>query len=138
MTGAVITRENIESILSNCEIGYWGTIDANPDDYRAARTTLGKDDPLYEEVLTEILYNEGSLSVIDAEEPDTVYTLTLDGLIRGINMAIDQQYCYDRTWWDVDRDANGDVNIVLYDDEMDGEVCDCIIQLALFGDVIFG
>lgn len=134
MTGAVITRENIESILSNCEIGYWGTIDADPDDYKAARTTLGKDDPLYEEVLTEILYNEGALSVTDIEEPDNVYVLTLEKLVKGINMAIDQQYCYDRTWWDVNHNAE----IELYDDEMDGEVCDCIIQLALFGDVIFG
>lgn len=134
MTGAVITRENIESIITNCEIGYWGTIDATPDDYRAARNTLGKDDPLYEEVLTEILYTDGALSVIDVEEPDSIYVLTLDGLIRGINMAIDQQYCYDRTWWYVDDNAR----IILCDDEMDGEVCDCIIQLALFGDVIFG
>lgn len=134
MTEAKITRENIESILSNCEIAYWGSIDADPDDYKAARTTLGKDDPLYEEVLTEILYNEGALSVIDVEEPDDVYVLTLEKLVKGINMAIDQQYCYDRTWWGVNNNAE----IELYDDEMDGEVCDCIIQLALFGDVIFG
>lgn len=134
MTGAVITRENIESILSNCEIGYWGTIEALPDDYRAARTTIGKDDPLYEEVLTEILYNEGALYVADVEEPDDMYVLTLDKLVKGINMAIDQQYWYYRTWWGVNNNAE----IELYDDEMDGEVCDCIIQLALFGDVIFG
>ena len=134
MTEAKITRENIESIFSNCEIAYWGAIDADPDDYKAARTTLGKDDPMYEEVLTEILYNEGALSVIDMEEPDTVLVLTLEKLVKGINMAIDQQYCYDRTWWGVNNNAE----IELYDDEMDGEVCDCIIQLALFGDVIFG
>lgn len=134
MTGAVITREDIESILFNCEIGYWGTINELPDDYKDARTTLGKDDPLYEEVLTEILYNEGVLYVIDVEEPDDVYALTLEKLVKGINMAIDQQYCYDRTWWGVNNNAE----IELYDDEMDGEVCDCIIQLALFDDVIFG
>ena len=134
MTNVIITRENIESIITNREISYWGAIDALPDDYREARKTLGKDDPLYEEVLTEILYNDGALSVIDIEEPDNVYVLTLEKLIKGINMAIDQQYCYDRTWWSVNNNAE----IELYDDEMDGEVCDCIIQLAVFGDVIYG
>lgn len=132
MTGAVITRDDIESILSNCDIAYWGTIKTEPDSYSTARKTLGKDNPPYEEILTEILYTGGTLNVI-AGKPDGKYVLTLEKLIKGINMAIDQQYCYDRTWWSVNNNAE----IELYDDEMDGEVCDCIIQLALFGKVTF-
>lgn len=70
----------------------------------------------------------GKLKLYDAEE-DKQYTLTLLKLLKGIEAFIE---------WD-----RGDHELVTHDkridvSRIDAEIADQIIQLALFGDIIYG
>lgn len=58
--------------------------------------------------------------MFDIEDNEEVWELTLAKLLRGIQMAMDNDY------WD------GDV------DELDGSIGDIIFQYALFDDITFG
>ena len=70
----------------------------------------------------------GTLKLHDAEE-DEVYELTLEKFLNGIELAIQHNYFAEYGW------CNGNE---LDTCQVDAEVADCIIQLALFDDVIFG
>ena len=68
----------------------------------------------------EILKNGQAVELIDVEDADEVWELTLEKLINGIRMAIEQDY------WDGDFD------------NIDGIVGDVIFQFALFDEIVFG
>lgn len=70
----------------------------------------------------------GSLILYDAESSDH-WELNLEKLLNGIQKAIEDNWFDDYGWYD---------NGVLYTTEIDGEVADVIVQLALFDDVVFG
>ena len=78
----------------------------------------------------------GKLILHDAEEDET-YTLSKEKFIEGLKKYImaGNFDCIDR---ETDRYGTytGNLNIDVY--EIDGEAADCIIQYALFGDVIYG
>lgn len=82
----------------------------------------------YGENASDQISRGGKLKLYDAEE-DEQYTLTLTKLLKGIEAFIK---------WDrgdheiVDRD--GKINVY----NIDAEITDQIIQLALFGEVIYG
>ena len=70
----------------------------------------------------------GSLDLHDAEE-DEVYELTIEKFLKGIQLAVEGNYYAEYEW------HNGtEIDTC----QVDAEVADVIIQLALFGDVIFG
>ena len=67
-----------------------------------------------------LLKTGNSLRIIDAENDDEDYNLTLDRLLNGIKLTIEKKY------W------NGNM------DDIDGEVGDIIFQMSLFDDIVFG
>lgn len=70
----------------------------------------------------------GILKLYDSEE-DKKYWLTLDKLLKGIKLAYEGGYYADYDW------CNG---MTLDCCQVDAEVADAIVQLALFDDVIYG
>ena len=74
--------------------------------------------PCYEDVLAEILESGGKLTVYDRED-DKDHELTLEKLLNG--------------WKKYAEDHNADDF-----DEYDGVSADCIMQYAIFGEVIYG
>lgn len=80
------------------------------------------------EYASEQISRGGTLKLYDSEE-DEVYELTLEKLIKGIKMAVEQSYYASYGWFDGES---------IDTCQVDAEVADVIIQLALFDDVIYG
>lgn len=80
------------------------------------------------EFASEQISRGGTLKLYDSEE-DEKYWLTLDKLLNGIKLAYEGGYYADYDW------CNGrELDCC----QVDAEVADAIVQLALFGDVIYG
>jgi hypothetical protein len=101
------------------DIGYWGGIH-DTNEYYEARDELNKEDRTYEDILYHMLKKGDKILVYDAEDEFETWDLTLDKLLNGIKLAIENKY------WD------GDI------DTIDGEVGDIIFQYALFQDIVYG
>jgi hypothetical protein len=80
------------------------------------------------EYASEQIARGGSLILHDAENGDAD-ELTLQKFLKGVQMAINQNYYSDYGWFTGDS---------IDTCQVDAEVADCIIQLALFDDVIYG
>ena len=80
------------------------------------------------EYASEQISRGGALKLYDAEE-DKVYTLTKDKLLNGIKLAIERDY-YPVYQWHYGNELDTC--------EIDAEVADTIVQLALFSDIIYG
>ena len=100
------------------DIGYWSIIDNDTDVWNETSDALD-DDHTFEDVFLEVLKGGNAVQLIDVEDPDEVWDLTLDKLLNGMKLAIQNG-----RW-------NGDV------DELDGEVGDIIFQYALFDRIVF-
>lgn len=101
------------------DIGYWGGVhDSN--EYYEARDELNKEERTYEDILYHMLKKGDKILMYDVEDEFETWDLTLDKLLNGIKLAIENKY------WD------GDI------DTIDGEVGDIIFQYALFADIIYG
>ena len=111
----------ITDVISSAiyDIGYWCVIDNDTDVWNETGDSLS-DDHTFEDVFFEILKKGKAVELIDVEDSDEVWELTMDKLINGIKLTIEKGY------W------NGE----LY--EIDGEVGDIIFQMALFGEIVFG
>lgn len=101
------------------DIGYWSVIDNDTDIWNATSDSLD-DDHTFEDVFYAILKNGHAVQLIDVEDDDEVWDLTLDKLLNGIKLAIQNGY------W------NGKI------DDIDGEVGDIVFQYALFNEITFG
>lgn len=80
------------------------------------------------EYASEQISRGGKLKLYDSEE-DEKYWLDRDKLLKGIKMAYEGNYYADYGWCD---------GMTLDTCQVDAEVADCIVQLALFDDVIYG
>lgn len=101
------------------DIGYWGGVhDSN--EYYEARDELSKEDRTYEDILYHMLKKGDAILMYDVEDESETWDLTLDKLLNGIKLTIENKY------WD------GDI------DTIDGEVGDIIFQYALFEEIVFG
>ena len=80
------------------------------------------------EYASEQISRGGTLKLHDSEE-DEVYELTRDKLLKGIKLAYGGGYFAEYEWCD---------GFVLDCCQIDAEVADAIVQLALFDDVIYG
>ena len=124
-----VTNEDIVDILSAFDCHGWCcTIAYNDCDYATARAKRGKD-ACYEDVLAQILFDGGKLKFVDSEEPNLRYDLTLQMLLFGIESAIKQEYYADYNWYEAGK---------LDTCQIDSAVADVIVQLGLFGEVMFG
>ena len=113
-----VTAEDIDDIMCSALEGgitYWCNKAEVVGDY------LGK-------YASEQIARNGTLKLYDAEE-DEVYELTLEKLLKGIRLAVQGNYYADYDWHD---------GTTLDPCQIDAEVADVIIQLALFDDVIYG
>ena len=102
------------------DIGYWSCIDNSTETWHEAHEALTGQDACFEDVFFHILKSGKSVMLIDVEDDEEVWELTLSRLLKGIQLAIDTDY------WD------GDI------DSLDGAVGDIIFQMALFDEIVFG
>lgn len=113
--------EDMLDIISSAtsDIGYWGGVhDSN--EYYEARAELDKEDRTYEDILYHMLKKGNHIVIYDVEDELETWDLTLDKLLNGIKMTIENGY------W------TGSM------DDIDGEVGDIIFQYALFNEIVFG
>ena len=112
-----VTSQDIDDIMATAldSISYWCRKAKVVGEY------LG-------EYASDQISRGGSLILYDAESND-YWELNLENLLHGIEKAIEDNWFDDYGWYD---------NGVLYTTEIDGEVADVIVQLALFDDIVFG
>ena len=117
-----LTDEDISDILCSCIEGgsnYWCQIQNCGEQWDEVESKLPNDNTIEEHIMA--LWQMGyPLHIIDIEE-DFEYTIRLKDFIDAIQSVID-----DGTW-----DGNDICDV-------DGEVGDCIMQYATFGEVIYG
>lgn len=101
------------------DIGYWSVIDNDTDVWNAMSDSMD-DDHTFEDVFYAILKNGQAVQLIDVEDIDEVWDLTLEKLLNGIKLAIQNGY------W------TGKI------DDIDGEVGDIVFQYALFSEIVYG
>ena len=101
------------------DIGYWGCVDDERNEWYEARSELPKGST-FEDLMYHILKKGERVLIFDAEDEDEWWDLTLDSLLNGIKLTIENGY------W------NGDI------DDIDGQVGDIIFQYALFKEIVFG
>lgn len=116
-----ITEEDIENlVVDGFETGicYWAMLHNNTDEFDKYYKTT---DLATAEIVAKILLAGGSVKITDNEEDvEPKYDLTLDRLIIGIQKNAEERP------WDCDLD------------NYDADTCDCIIQYAIFDEVVFG
>ena len=115
------TDQDLIDIISSAvyDIGYWGCIDNTTEDWERVALALPSD-RTFEDVMWTLLKTGQCIRILDAEDDDGPWELTLDKLINGIKLAIEKKY------W------NGNM------DEIDGEIGDIVFQCALFNEIVYG
>lgn len=101
------------------DIGYWACINNDTNEWWDARSEL-PEGSTFEDLMYHILKKGENILIMDVEDDEEEWDLTLDKLLNGIKLAIEQKY------WD------GDI------DTIDGEVGDIVFQMALFGEIVYG
>ena len=113
--------DDLVDIISSAvyDIGYWGCIDNTTEDWRRVSNSLSED-RTFEDVMFSLMKDGCGVDILDAEDTDGPWNLTLEKLLSGITLSIQHGF------W------NGKL------DEIDGEVGDIIFQYALFGEIVYG
>ena len=117
-----LTEEDISDILCSCIEGgsnYWCQIQNYGEQWDEVKKDLPKDYTIEDRIMA-LWHKEYALHVVDVEE-DTEYEISFKDFLDAIQSVID-----DGTW---DGEDVCDV---------DGCVGDCIMQYAVFGEVIYG
>ena len=137
-----ITKEDVVDILSSAIDGiyYWGRIVPNNEQYKEAKKWIRENEEpdyeiCYEEVIAHILFDGKSVTVRDIEG-DQESWLSLSNLSYGIRKAFQEGYYSDYNW--LVPDGGGSNKWHLEPDQIDAEVADVIIQLAVWGEVVYG
>lgn len=120
-TAKKVTEEQIRNILIDgieSGIGYWAMLHNDTEEFKKYYKTT---DLAMSEIVAEILFKDGSVKITDIEEDEEPkYDLTLERVLIGIQKNEKERP------WDCDLD------------NYDAITADCIIQYAIFDDVIFG
>ena len=113
--------DDMVGIISSAvyDIKYWAVIDNDTDIWNVTSDSLD-DDHTFEDVFYTILKNGQAVQLIDSEDPDEIWDMTIDKLLNGIKLAIQNGY------W------TGNM------DDIDGEAGDIIFQHALFNEIVYG
>ena len=137
-----ITKEDVVDILSSAIDGiyYWGRIVPNNEQYKEAKKWIRENEEpdyeiCYEEVIAQILFDGKSVTVRDIEG-DQESWLSFSNLSYGIRKAFQEGYYSDYNW--LVPDGGGSNKWHLEPDQIDAEVADVIIQLAVWGEVVYG
>lgn len=112
--------DDILAVISSAiySIGYWACIDNDTEVWNKTSDSMD-DGHTFEDVFFEILKNGRAVELIDVEDIDEVWELTLKKLVHGMQLAVEQNY------WDGDMDS------------LDGEVGDIVFQMGLFEEIVF-
>ena len=113
--------EDLVDIISSAIycIGYWACIDNTTEDWERVSLALPSD-RTFEDVMWTLLKTGQCIRILDAEDDDGPWDLTLEKLLNGIKLSIEK-----KCW-------NGNM------DEIDGEVGDIIFQMSLFDEIVYG
>lgn len=137
-----ITKEDVVDILSSAIDGiyYWGRIVPNNEQYKEAKKWIRENEEpdyeiCYEEVIAQMLFDGKSVTVRDIEG-DQESWLSLSNLSYGIRKAFQEGYYSDYNW--LVPDGGGSNKWHLEPDQIDAEVADVIIQLAVLGEIVYG
>lgn len=116
-----ITEQEIKNLVIDgieTGIGYWATVNDDTEEFEKYYNTT---DLAMSEVVAEILLKGGSVKITDVEEDEEPkFDFTLDRLLAGIQKNAEERP------WDCDLE------------NYDATTCDCIIQYAIFDEVVFG
>lgn len=116
-----ITEEDITNlIVDGLEAGitYWAILHNNTPEFEEYYKNT---DLATAEIVAEIILKGGSVKITDNEEDvEPEYDLTLERLLVGIQKNAEERP------WDCDLE------------NYDADTCDCIIQYAIFNEVVFG
>ena len=133
-----VSDDNLVSLLSCAFTGgisYWcSDAEVNREKYVAAKNALiagGKKsgEICVEDIYLKVLDDGGAIVLPDAEDSDETYELTLSKILKGIQLT-------EAARMTGEIDAAGIPS--LFDEGGDSNTADCIIQYALFGEIIFG
>lgn len=113
--------EDMIDIISSAvyDINYWACINNDTNEWWDARSEMPKG-YTFEDLMYHILKAGNRVLMFDAEDEDEVWYLTLDKLLKGIKLTIENGH------W------SGDM------DDIDGQVGDIIFQYALFDEIVYG
>ena len=116
-----ITEEDIKNlIIDSIETGitYWATLHNDTEQFEKY---YDETELTTSEIVAEILLSGGFVKITDIEESEEPkFDLTLERLLAGIQKNAEE------------RPHDCDL------ENYDGITCDCIIQYAIFDDIIFG
>ena len=104
-------------------ISYWSCLDNTGEEFKNAP----KDESV-SETCARILLNGGSIKLIDEEDDNAEYELTLEKLMDGIKLYVANGY----DTYDVFGGKEPDMWMC------DAECADAIVQLAVFGELVYG
>lgn len=136
-TIARLTAGNIDDIMCTAiegGIGYWAVLDNSTTDWEETEAKLRQeqnDIPTYSEVATTMLFEgkkirffdtDAETTLVDKEDAESVWYLDLEKFTKGCRLY-EEKYGSIRLKLETDFDAND---------------ADAIIQLALFGEIVFG
>lgn len=121
-----IDEQDIEDLMMTAlegGIGYWAVLD-NTD----ARWEESPEDEPVSITAAKILMEGGCLHFCDAEDENEKWTLALSDLLNGVRKYVERG-----------MDEYGVFNEERPDMcDCDAEVADAVVQLALFGDIVYG
>ena len=115
-TTITLTEEDITDIVVTAlegGINYWACLDNTTDEFNNA-----PDDEPISITTAKILLSGGTVIFYDNEDDLAVFKLTLDKLLKGIKNYAE--------WRGFDMDY------------IDADMADCIVQYALFDEVVYG
>ena len=121
-----LTAEDIEDIVVTAlegGIGYWACLNNIGEDWENAPK-----DEAVSETAARLLMEGKKLEFLDEEDRDTVWTMSLDDLLKGIKMFVEEGY--DRYGAFVHNEFDGCM--------FDAEGADIVFQLAMFGEIVYG
>lgn len=116
------SESDLNDVISSAvyDIGYWSCIDNDTEAWHEAHKELEGEGACFEDVFLHILKSGKAVELFDVEDNEDVWELTMEKLLHGMQMAVEQNY------WD------GDI------DNLDGSIGDVIFQFALFDEIVFG
>lgn len=141
-----ITKEDVVGILSsafNGGIDYWGRVIPDDKFYEETCEWLLKNEEsdyddgeiCYEEIIAQMLFDGKSVTIQDVENGKETW-LSFSNLSDGIQKAFRDGYYNSYNWLVPDGDGFGEWR--LETSQIDAEVADVIIQLAVLGEVTYG
>lgn len=121
-----LTPQDVEDIVVtalNGGIGYWALLDNTGEEYKK----MGKDDCV-DAWTAKILMDGGSVRLIDVDDDDVTWELTLPKLLSGVKRYIERGM----DTYGVFDAGNPDLM------NLDADGADTIVQLGLFDEIVFG